>query len=153
METVHTLENVILNQSLANEAARKQQTTGFHHGVDAGNYNCEIVDASVRAHPEKKHTIVKVEMKVLDGADSGHKLNKYYNLTSKDAVKFFKREMAEIGKEITDPKDLSELPAVLPNTTVIAKVDDHLSGNQVIYLKRPAVPKKLTAPDPNSFWN
>lgn len=149
MENLNILENIVLT----NDTMRKPPITGFHHGVDAGTYNCEIADATVKEHSEKKHPIVKVEMKVLDGADAGHTLNKYYNLTSKDAVKFFKREMAEIGVPVTDPRELSSLPGILPNTTVTANIVDHHSGNQVIYLKRPTTPKKPIAPDPNSFWN
>lgn len=127
-------------------------TTGFHHGVPVGTYLTKIVGATTKTHPEGEHDVVKVELEIQSQSQNGHILRKYYNLTSKESVQFFRREMKEIGFPVSSRSDLETLAELLPQSIVNAQVADHPSGNQVIYLKGVNNTKKVTKIDPNALW-
>ena len=128
-------------------------TTGFHHGVPVGIYLSKIVAATTRKHPEGEHDVIKIDLEIQSPAESGHILTKYYNLTSKESVQFFRREMKEIGFPLTTRADLETLSVLLPTSIVNAQVADHPSGNQVIYLKGVNGKKMPPKVDPNSLWS
>ena len=127
--------------------------TGFHHGVPVGSYTSQIISASRKTHPEGNHDIVRVDMEIKDPSHSRHTLSKYYNQSSKDAVKFFRREMEGIGFNVGARKDLDSLCTSLVGTELIAQVSDHQSGNQVILLKSLQTRKKAPVVDPDLFWD
>ena len=146
------LDNQPNQSNQSSTATTTTTTTGFHHGVPVGTYLTKIVGATTKTHPEGEHDVVKVELEIQSQSQNGHILRKYYNLTSKESVQFFRREMKEIGFPVSSRSDLETLAELLPQAIVNAQVADHPSGNQVIYLKGVNNTKKVTKVDPNALW-
>lgn len=153
MEPSEVIQTCILDNNKSQSDQTQVATTGFHHGVPVGIYLSKIVDATTRKHPEGEHDVIKIDLEIQSPAESGHILTKYYNLTSKESVQFFRREMKEIGFPLTTRADLETLSVLLPTSIVNAQVADHPSGNQVIYLKGVNGKKMPPKVDPNSLWS
>ncbi len=153
MEPSEVIQTCILDNNKNQSDQTQVATTGFHHGVPVGIYLSKIVAATTRKHPEGEHDVIKIDLEIQSPAESGHILTKYYNLTSKESVQFFRREMKEIGFPLTTRADLETLSVLLPTSIVNAHVADHPSGNQVIYLKGVNSKKRPPKVDPNSLWS
>ena len=123
----------------------------FHHGVPVGFYNAVIVSASRKTQPDTKYDIVRVDMEIEDAPYNGHALSKFYNQSSKDAVKFFRREMDGIGFGVASREELDSLCNTLIGTKLVAQIANHPNGNQVILLKGQTL-KKTPVVNPDSFW-
>ena len=123
----------------------------FHHGVPLGTYKAEVVAASRKVNPETNCDTIRIDMNIEEGPHTGHPLSKYYNQSSKDAVRFFKREMGAIGRSVSTRKDLDTLCTSIVGDRVLAQVANHPNGNQVILLKGQSL-KKAPVVDPDSLW-
>ncbi len=112
------------------------KAAGFQHGLPSGYYKSSIKDAKHTVHPDGGHDVIRITLEVATAPYVGHSFAKFYNLKTKEAVDFFRREMDEIGSIISSRGELSDLCGTLVGREVLAQIADHPSGNQVIFIKR-----------------
>jgi hypothetical protein len=140
------IENDLNTIDFENAPAAKAPT--FKHGIPSGSYKARIMKASRRVHQEGGYDVVRVSLALSVQPYMGVPLEKYYNLKSKAAVDFFRREMNELGIALTTRAELDSLCNSLVGKNVLAQLADHPSGNQVILLKH----LKVTA-NADELWS
>lgn len=143
LQIIKDLENVKINPST---------TSGSPDEIPAGSYLASITNASRSIHEEGRYDIIKMEIKIQAEPYSGRILNKVYHQKVKKVIDFFKREMKEIGHEVSKREELDDLCKNLVGTIVVADVVSNESGNQSIYLKNANTKKTVTPVDPDSLW-
>ncbi len=143
LQIIRDLENMKLNPSKSNGAPDE---------IPAGSYLASITNASRSIHDEGQYDIVTMEIKVQAEPYSGRILNKVYHQKSRKAVGFFKREMKEIGYDVSSPNELESLCKSLVGTIIVADVFPSESGNQQIFLKNANTKRTVTPVDPDSLW-
>jgi len=134
------------NTPTTNASHPVTKATGFQHGIPSGYYKSSIKDAKHTVHPDG-HDVIRITLEVATAPYGGHSFAKFYNLKTKKAVDFFRREMDEIGSLVSSRGELSDLCGTLVGREVLAQIADHPSGNQVIFIKR------LKSPSPASSVN
>lgn len=140
-DTAMDIENDFNTIDFANTPAAKAACAGattpsFKHGIPSGSYKAKIMKASRRVHQEGGYDVVRVSLALSVQPYMGVPLEKYYNLKSKAALDFFRREMHELGSIVTAREELDSVCSSLVGRDVIAQLADHPSGNQVILLKK-----------------
>ena len=126
---------------------------GFPLGVPDGSYTVKVVEAKHWQHTTGKYDVVKVDLEIQDGPEKGHMLNKYFNQNSKDAVKFFRREMSTLGVSVKSRSEIQQACKDLAGIPAVATVMFMANGNQVIFLKGVTQPKKAQEVDPDALWS
>jgi hypothetical protein len=151
----HMIESNVEQNQLINSITptNSEPEGGFPLGVPDGSYTVKVVEAKHWQHTTGKYDVVKVDLEIQDGPEKGHMLNKYFNQNSKDAVKFFRREMSTLGVSVKSRSEIQQACKELVGIPAVATVMFMANGNQVIFLKGVAQPKKAQEVDPDALWS
>ena len=152
METQYTEDELQIIKELEQVQLTSSKKNGSSEEIPAGSYLASITNASRSIHEEGRYDIITMEIKIQAEPYSGRILNKVYHQKTKKIIDFFKREMKEIGHEVTSRNELDFLCKSLVGTIVVADVVPNESGNQLIYLKNANTKKTVAPVDPDSLW-
>lgn len=139
------------NKPTTNASHSGAKASGFQHGVPSGYYKSTIKDAKHTVHSDG-HDVIRITLEVATAPYLGHSFVKYYNLKTKKAVDFFRREMDEIGSLVSSRGELSDLCGTLIGREVLAQIADHVNGNQVILIKRLKASSPAPSANPADLW-
>ena len=153
MDIETELDLMTFENAPATITAIPTKVPGFQHGVPSGSYKSSIKDATHTVHPGGGHDVIKITLVVAVPPYAGHSFTKFYNLKTKKAVDFFRREMDGIGSIVTSRQELGGLCGSLVGRPVLAQIADHPSGNQVIFLKKLKAQSAPVVTNPAELWS
>lgn len=147
------IEQYQLVNSTTSSTTTSEPEGGFPLGVPDGNYTVKILEAKHWQHKTGNYDVVKIELEIQEGPEKGHLLNKYFNQNSKEAVKFFRREMSTLGVSVKSRSEIQQACNDLTGIPAVATIVFMPNGNQAIYLKAMTQPKKTQEVDPDVLWS